>query len=567
MENRKITIRHRLSPLLPAALLFVLAYLLPSGTRVMIRPDEFRYAEIPREMLASGNWMRPRLNGVKYFEKPVLGYQLTALNLRLFGETPFAVRLASVLGTLLAAATVYLVCRRDRRDRIWPGVAVCVFLAFGLVLGVGSYAVLDAAFSGAVTASIGAIQLSWRSKRRTGRIGWLAAAGVFAAGAFMIKGFLAFILPAAAIGPWLLWNREWKKLLTWPWLPLVAAAVIAVPWALVQHRAEPDFWRYFFIEEHWKRFTSGTYDRDPQPFWYFIPVLLGGVLPAGLLWFAGYAGVVKAWLKRPEVRCQLCWALFPFLLFSAASCKLGTYILPCFPPLALLLTGALRNARRRDRVGFGKRLRRIGRCIGAGVLLVAAVAILAAVAVAVVPALKPLRVWINHWSVLTVAALAVWSAALYRRSGSGKLRTLWLLLTGFAPAVCFGMAAIPAAGMGSRTPEAGLRQCLRRFPDHAECRIAVERTCIAPVCWVTKRSDLIVAGNKLGELRYGLTNYPAEYAGRHFDNREFPRLVAETPRGKLLYVTFYDLKKRPLPKNWPTPLERHTAAGVTVLRF
>ena len=113
--QRKIDAK-RLYPLLPAVF-FIVAYLLPLGSREMIRPDEFRYAEIPREMIASGNWMRPRLDGVKYFEKPTLGYQLIAVSMKVFGENMFAVRLPSTLGTLLAAAMVWLIFRRETRDR------------------------------------------------------------------------------------------------------------------------------------------------------------------------------------------------------------------------------------------------------------------------------------------------------------------------------------------------------------------------------------------------------------------------------------------------------------------
>ena len=563
--NRKIDWK-LFYPLLPAVF-FIVVYLLPLGFRVMIRPDEFRYAEIPREMLTSGAWLQPRLDGVKYFEKPTLGYQLIALSIKIFGENKFAVRLPSALGTLLAAAMVWLLCRRETKERFWASAAADVYLAFALVLGVGTFAVLDAPFAGALTVSIGAVYLAYRSERKAECVLWLAAAGAAAAVAFMLKGFLAFALPFLVAAPFLVWSREWKKLFVWPWLPLAIVLLIAVPWALLQHRADPDFWRYFFVEEHLKRFTSGTYDRKAQPFWYFVPVLLCGVMPVGLLWIAGAVGCTKEWFKRPFTRFMLCWFAFPFLLFSASKCKLGTYILPCFPPLALLLASAMRNAWESDK--FRTRCRWIYATVGCVLM---AAAIIGAAAMTALPFLPkklaakaptPLTAWINPWSILTLLALFAAGAVLYRlRERRGA--ALWAFLTGLAPAIAFGMPAIPESGLGQRTPEASLRKCLRYFPDHAECTIAVERTCIAPVCWTLKRGDIVVAGNKLGELKFGIENHPDEYKSKHVSEEDFPKWLKDK---KVLYVTFYDLRKRPLPKNWPQPTETRTSGGVTVVRF
>ena len=184
----------------------------------------------------------------------------------------------------------------------------------------------------------------------------------------VIAQAFAEIKPAVIVAvPFRIWNREWKKLLVFPWLPLAVILLIAVPWAFAQHRAEPDFWRYFFVEEHLKRFTSGTYDRKPQPFWYFIPVLIGGVMPVGLLWIAGALGCTKEHFKRPFVRFMLCWFAFPVLFFSASKCKLGTYILPCFPPLALLLASALQNAWENEKLRA--RCRKLYAAVGAVLII------------------------------------------------------------------------------------------------------------------------------------------------------------------------------------------------------
>lgn len=564
--HRKNSFIRRCAPLFPA-IFFIVAYLLPLGGRLMTRPDEFRYAEIPREMLATGAWMNPRLNGVKYFEKPTLGYQLIALSMRVFGENPFAIRLPSALGTLVAAAMIYLICRREKLSRFWASAATGIYLVTGLVYGIGTFAVLDAPFAAALTVSVGAFYLADRSDEKTETVLWLAVVGIATSMAFMLKGFLALVLPVIVAVPFLIWRRDWKKLLTFPWLPLVIVLLIALPWALAQHRADPDFWSYFFIEEHWKRFTSRTYDRKPQPFWYFVPVLLIGAMPSGVLWFSGALGCTKEWFKRPFVQYLICWFAFPFLLFSASSCKLGTYILPCFPPLAMLLASALKNAHRCDCGRFEVRFGRTCTIFG-GVIL--AIGIAAALIAAVLPLMPPklakvlFSAIVTPWSILTVVALIAYGVAQYRVRRGPFAAALWMFLTGLAPVACFGTLAVPV--LDNRTPEPGLRECFQNYPDQAECVIAVERTCIAPVCWVLKRTDLIVAGNKLGELKYGIEKHPDEYADRHVSVKDFPELVKRHP-GKVLYVTFHDLKKDPLPKNWPAPTESRTRDGVTVMRF
>ena len=326
-----------------AALVLVLfyfsVYLLPLGLRPLLRPDEFRYAEIPREMLASGNWWSPRFVGFRYYEKPVLGYQLTALSMRLLGENAFAVRLPSALAAGATALLLWhLLAAMAEKKRDWLApLGTAIFLGFGIVYGIGTYAVLDFPLTFAVTAAWCGFYFAWRSEKPSARLGWLALAGAAAGAGFLQKGLVAFALPALVAGAFLIWRREWKHLFLWPWIPLAVAVAVALPSAWTLHRAEPDFWRYFIMVEHFARFTSSTGDRHPQPFWYFLPILLGGMMPTGLLAVAAWTGWKREFFRRPGPQFLLCAFALPFLFFSASSCKLGTYILPCFAPLAGLI--------------------------------------------------------------------------------------------------------------------------------------------------------------------------------------------------------------------------------------
>ena len=100
--------------------------------------------------------------------------------------------------------------------------------------------------------------------------------GVAAGCAFLTKGFLAFAFLFAAGVPFMLWERRTGKLLRLAWLPLLTMALVALPWCVMIHRREPDFWPQFFWEQRVRRFLGGGHAQHAEPFWFFIPWIVGG---------------------------------------------------------------------------------------------------------------------------------------------------------------------------------------------------------------------------------------------------------------------------------------------------
>jgi 4-amino-4-deoxy-L-arabinose transferase len=332
-------------------LLYLILYILPLGYRPLIIPYETRYAEIPREMLATGDWMTPHLVGLRYFEKPPLGYWFNALSIAAFGENEFAVRLPGALAAGLTSLIVFLFTLHVWKNRRIALSAALIHLTCLEVYVVGTFNVLDNLVTLFLTAGIYAYYLA-ASKAQEMSTNWKlwTLSGIMFGLAFLAKGFLAFAVPVLVLVPWMLLKGNWRILIKTSWWVILAAVLIALPWAVIIHLREGDFWRYFFWIEHIKRFSSGN-TQHTQPFYYFLMYLPALAFPWLSLIPATLSGLrdTEVSEKRGALRFLWLWLLLPFIFFSASSGKLVTYILPCFPPFAVLMAVGLTEYFKRGR--------------------------------------------------------------------------------------------------------------------------------------------------------------------------------------------------------------------------
>jgi len=323
-------------------LLFLAVYIAPLGMRPLFSPDEARYAEIAREMLETGDFIVPRLDGFRYFEKPVFGYWLYAGSMSLFGQNPFALRLPCALAAGLAALSIFLLARRFAGGYMQGMVAAAVYLSMPMVFVIGTVGILDSVLSFLLTATFCLFYCALEEEDGISlrKILYLLSSGVFCGFAFLTKGFLAFAIIGLTISAFLIWERRWKDLLTLPWIPAVGTLAVAAPWALSINSVEPGYWNYFFWVEHIQRFTKDTFQHTEPPF-FFVPVLLAGAATWLFLLPAFFIGIKEAGFKNPVMKYCVCWLLVPFLFFSLSRGKLPPYILPCFAPLAVLIAVGL----------------------------------------------------------------------------------------------------------------------------------------------------------------------------------------------------------------------------------
>ena len=333
----------RRGPLLTLVIIFTLAWFGTLEHRRLINPDEGRYSEIPREMVTTGDWLTPRLNGIKYFEKPALQYWATAATFTVFGEHHWTARLWPALtGFLGVLFTAFATARLFGPQ---AGLIAGAVLAGSVLWNViGHVNTLDMGVSFFLAAAVFALCLGQRdeaSLREDSRESrrWQDASWALLALAILSKGLIGLVLPAATVILYALWQRDWGFILRIrPIRGLLILLAITAPWFIAVSLANPEFAHFFFIHEHFQRFLTKAHGRY-QPMWYFVPILLLGMLPwLGSLLPGLAAGFRREAGRRFQARrFLLVWAVLVFVFFSASSSKLASYVLPIFPALAALI--------------------------------------------------------------------------------------------------------------------------------------------------------------------------------------------------------------------------------------
>ncbi|OYV04959.1 MAG: hypothetical protein CFE26_14135 [Verrucomicrobiales bacterium VVV1] len=340
------------------------------GFRPLANPDEGRYAEIPREMAASGDFVTPRLNGVKYFEKPPLLYWLSALTFKVFGVNQFTARIWNGLFAMLGVLMTYVAARvlYGRSAGVWSAIVLSTSL---LYYGLTHIVLLDMAVAVEMAGALFSFMLAMREPAGRKRFGYFVSFYLFMALATLTKGLIGFMLPGAVAFLWLLVMNRWRSL--WPFYPIVGIVLflgITAPWHILAAVANPSAdgsvwpgyarglelhklnqntgWTWFyFVNEHFLRFTTKEHGRY-EPAWFFLPVLVGGFFPWTLFgWQAVKTALHGGWKARrehAEAWFMVIWIAFIVLFFSKSQSKLIPYILPVFPAMAVLVGNHLVEA-------------------------------------------------------------------------------------------------------------------------------------------------------------------------------------------------------------------------------
>jgi 4-amino-4-deoxy-L-arabinose transferase-like glycosyltransferase len=300
------------------------------GGHRLLDPDEGRNAEVAREMVQSGDFLVPRLDGLPYLDKPVFYFAAAALSMEALGPTEAAARLPALVFTLASIAlVVWWARKRWGAETGWlAGIALATM---PLVLAFARETIFDSTLAFFLTLAI----LAFAEDRPV-----LAWAAIGLGG--LTKGPVAIAVPLLAVVPWvLLTGRSLGRVFAWR--GLLAFAVIVLPWFLIVTARHPEFPDYAFVRETFQRVTTRGFHRT-APFWYYVPIVLVGAFP----WIVpalAQLGRPGRWRWLWEARTVnpaaqdalllLSWMVAPLILFSLNQSKLPHYVLPLLPAVAL----------------------------------------------------------------------------------------------------------------------------------------------------------------------------------------------------------------------------------------
>ncbi|MBF6568842.1 MAG: glycosyltransferase family 39 protein [Candidatus Binataceae bacterium] len=322
------------------AIAAAILYLPTLGGPALLEPDEGRYAEIAREMVVSGDDVTPRDDWVRYFEKPPLVYWATAGSISAFGSNEFSVRLPAAIFSIGQVALVAAL------GEAMFGASVGLLAALALALsslffGFAGFATLDPALAFFLTAAMAAFYRAVQSREASvSSRRWLRLSAAMLALGTLAKGPVAVVLGGAIAIGFMMIERRWREIARFPWLSgsIIYSAVV-IPWFAIAESRNPGFLRFFILHEHVQRYLQST-EHGWGPY-FLVIVAIAGTWPWFFFAISGAFNLLKNEPMEPEDRRSaliflMLWFAVVLIFFSIPRSKLGSYMLPGLPPIAML---------------------------------------------------------------------------------------------------------------------------------------------------------------------------------------------------------------------------------------
>lgn len=335
------TIKNWCYDLLFFAVIFAIFYGIWLGSHALFTPDEGRYSEVAREMLATHDFITPRLNGIVFLHKPVLYYWLQASAMKMFGISEWALRFWPALLGVFGCLMTYFAGRVlfDRRTGI---LSALILATSPLYYGAAHYANLDLEVAVFVSTALLFFVMGMQAKTAKQRTIFLLLAYVFSAFAALTKGLIGIVFPMMIMGLWLMILYHWHRIKELRLLiGIVIFAMITVPWYVLVQKANPQFFQFFFLTQQFSRFLTTQSFNNQVPIWFYVPIVVIGLFPWTLFVVQAFHQKIKAiWQDRYHHSTELfllLWFTVIFIFFSIPHSKTIGYILPIFPALALLI--------------------------------------------------------------------------------------------------------------------------------------------------------------------------------------------------------------------------------------
>jgi 4-amino-4-deoxy-L-arabinose transferase-like glycosyltransferase len=310
----------------------------------LIGADEPRYAQVAREMFSRHDWITPTLGGKPWLEKPAFYYWQAMIAYAIFGVSDWAARLPAAVDATCMIAAIYLFLRRFSAGFELDG-ALMTASAAG-VIGFARAASMDMPLAATFTIAL----LAWYAWHEGGRRLYLTLFYLFLGLGVLAKGPVAPFLAAMIIVVFSLAMRDPRLIWRTLWLPgILLFSAVVLPWYIAVEIRNPEFLRVFILEHNFARFSTNLYHHK-EAFWYYVPVVLLGLVPWTIFIVAALVENIRGWwdggrkLSSEDALSAflILWLVVPVIFFSISQSKLPGYILPALPAATLLLSVYLR---------------------------------------------------------------------------------------------------------------------------------------------------------------------------------------------------------------------------------
>lgn len=308
------------------------------GSRPLSSPDETRYSSVSLEMVRTHDYITPRVNTIKFLDKPVLFYWVQAASIQLFGLHNISLRLVPALFACLGCLAIFILAFKIY-DRQTAWLALLMLSTAPLYFMSAHYINMDMAIAALITLCLTCFYLALMATSNIHRKLFLYGCYIFAGLGFLTKGLIGFVLPGLIIMMWIIWQRQWS-VLKWIFSPVgfILFLLITLPWLFAVQYANPDFFHYFFIFEQFDRFSQSGFN-NMMPWWFYLVVIILTLLPWSILIIPVLLYFVKSRTNQSYQfeKFLITWIVVVLVFFSLPHSKIISYILPLVPPLILLL--------------------------------------------------------------------------------------------------------------------------------------------------------------------------------------------------------------------------------------
>jgi len=335
--------------------LSLITFFLGLGRQAITDSDEAFYAEAAREMVEGNDWLTPHFNYEDRWQKPILYYWFTAAAFAGTDTSEFMARLGSALSGVGLVLLTWSAARRLLND------AAGAWLAGAIAATCYGYFAMARAALPDLPLALFIVATIWAALRATDpaerlSTSWAAMAGFTAGLGFLTKGPLGVVIPAIVLIP--IWWRERTRVVVRradAAIAILLFAISGLPWYVVMWAVHgAPYLQSFFIADNLERFATTRYN-DVRAIWYYVPILIGGLVPWTIYALVLPWRIVRDLIQRrrrlTDVEWRLViWILAPLLLFTASIGKQPRYILPMLPPIAMMVGAGIA-----DRIGAASR--------------------------------------------------------------------------------------------------------------------------------------------------------------------------------------------------------------------